>query len=169
MKINFYHRPLSLGGVEFGIGSAYSDNTLVATSLHRNPTKARDQLRAVLASDLVVSTRGLVSFEKEVDRYLEGEAVIWQTPFSLPTTTEFQRRLWIALSKIEPGRAVTYGEIARRSGSPGGARAAGQACGKNPLPLRIPCHRVVAAGGKLGGFTGDLEVKKALLELEGAR
>lgn len=169
MTTSFFHRPMSLGGIDFGIGSAYREGTLIATSLCGNPRGALQQLSALVSRDLVVRRAGLPSFEKEIDRYLAGEAVIWRTPFSLPQATGFQQKLWISLSRIAPGETVTYGEIARRSGCPGGARAAGQACGKNPLPLRIPCHRVVSAGGKLGGFTGDLEVKKALLELEGAR
>ena len=69
------------------------------------------------------------------------------------------------ISVIKPGETTTYGELATAAGSPGGARAVGQACNKNPLALLIPCHRVVAANGP-GGFAGDLEMKLKLLEIE---
>ena len=65
------------------------------------------------------------------------------------------------------GQVVSYGEIARRIGRPRGSRAVGQALGRNPIPIVIPCHRVVAAGGRLGGYTGGLAIKKKLLRLEG--
>ncbi|HIN80200.1 MAG TPA: methylated-DNA--[protein]-cysteine S-methyltransferase [Planctomycetes bacterium] len=167
MTIGFYHRQHRLGDLLFGIGSAFTGNTLLATSLQSEPRKARGDIARLLGSSLSARTTGLSSFEEEIDRYLRGEPVRWQTPFDLPHSTDFQRQLWLALSRVPTGKTVTYGEIAMKSGSPRGARAAGQACGKNPLPLRIPCHRVVSADGRIGGFTGDLEVKRALLRLEG--
>lgn len=80
----------------------------------------------------------------------------------------FTARLLVELQTIPRGATVTYGELARRLGRPGAARAAGTACGANPLPLFIPCHRVVAAGGALGGFSAGLAWKKFLLASESA-
>jgi len=79
--------------------------------------------------------------------------------------TAFQRKVWHHISKIPYGKCITYRELAAEAGSPEGARAAGMACGANPMALIIPCHRVVAANG-LGGFAGGTAVKKALLDLE---
>ncbi len=79
--------------------------------------------------------------------------------------TRFQKRVWKELIKIPRGKTITYFELARRIGSPRACRAVGNACGKNPLPVAIPCHRVVAANG-LGGFTGGLKKKIRLLKLE---
>lgn len=81
--------------------------------------------------------------------------------------TAFQRKVWKAIARIPFGKVKSYGEIAREIGSPGAARAVGAACGANPLPLFVPCHRVVASNGELGGFSGGLGVKKKLLRLEG--
>lgn len=83
-----------------------------------------------------------------------------------PSGTDFQRAVWAALSGIRPGDVLTYGELARRLGRPGAARAVGQACGANPLPVFIPCHRVVAADGGLGGFSAGLDWKRRLLDAE---
>lgn len=80
----------------------------------------------------------------------------------------FTARVWHEIRKIPRGEVRSYSRIAKALRRPGAARAVGQACGKNPVPLLIPCHRVVAADGTLGGFTGDLRVKRRLLELEGA-
>jgi len=80
----------------------------------------------------------------------------------------FTARLLAALQEIPRGVTVTYGELARRLGRPGAARAVGNACGANPLPLFIPCHRVVAAGGAPGGFSAGRAWKKFLLASEGA-
>lgn len=80
--------------------------------------------------------------------------------------TLFQRKVWDALQDIPPGRTITYGQLARRLGLPGGARAVAQACGANPAAVIVPCHRVVAADGGLGGYRWGIERKRALLEKE---
>jgi len=79
--------------------------------------------------------------------------------------TPFQMKAWEGIRRILFGKTMTYGEVAAMTGSPGGARAIGQAMGRNPLPLIFPCHRVVAVGG-LGGFSGGLELKEYLLNRE---
>lgn len=79
--------------------------------------------------------------------------------------TEFQRRVWKGIAEIPYGKTKTYGELAQALGSPGAARAVGQACNANPLALIVPCHRVIGASG-LGGFSGGCAMKQALLRLE---
>jgi O-6-methylguanine DNA methyltransferase len=83
--------------------------------------------------------------------------------------TTFQRRVWEELRRLRPGQTRTYGDLAARVGRPGAARAVGQACGANPVPVLIPCHRVLAAGGRLGGFSGGTGWKARLLAREGVR
>ncbi|HAP00257.1 MAG TPA: cysteine methyltransferase [Fibrobacteres bacterium] len=82
--------------------------------------------------------------------------------------TEFQRKVWREIEKIPLGKTRTYADIAKAIGKPGASRAVGSACGANPIPLFVPCHRVVASNGGLGGFSGGLDIKKKLLRLEGA-
>lgn len=88
----------------------------------------------------------------------------------VPTGTAFQQKVWRALRKIPHGRTATYGQIARRVGRPGAARAVGSACRSNPIALFIPCHRVIGATGDLCGFGGGgVDVKKRLLGVEGVK
>jgi len=87
--------------------------------------------------------------------------------FDIGGMTPFQRSVLEAISKIPPGETMTYGEVAAAAGKPGAARAVGNVMAHNPIPLMLPCHRVVASNG-LGGFTGGLDIKRKLLKLEGA-
>jgi methylated-DNA-[protein]-cysteine S-methyltransferase len=87
-------------------------------------------------------------------------------PLSL-AGTEFQKAVWRTMAELAPGQLTTYGEIARALGNPGACRAVGQAVGANPLPIFIPCHRVLAAGGKVGGYSSGLPRKRWLLAHEG--
>ena len=90
-------------------------------------------------------------------------------PLDLSAGTEFQRRVWRALRRIPQGSTNTYGQIAQAIGRPQAVRAVGGACGANPIPVLIPCHRVVQTSGGLGGFSGGLEWKRLLLAREGGR
>jgi len=102
---------------------------------------------------------------KELHEYFEGT----RTEFTFPVEadgTDFNRKVWEQVAGIPYGKTKTYGEIARTIENPGASRAVGTANGRNPIPIVIPCHRVVAAGGKLGGFGGGLPLKRKLLNLE---
>jgi methylated-DNA-[protein]-cysteine S-methyltransferase len=107
----------------------------------------------------------------QLERYFAGELQRFELPLTArEDATPFQRRVWARMQAIPYGEVLTYGELAAELGT--AARAVGGACGKNPLPIVVPCHRVVAANG-LGGFSGEWEsgepgeVKKLLLQLEG--
>ena len=102
---------------------------------------------------------------REMKEYFSGRRALFQVPLDLDGTLH-QLRVWAALRQIPYGQTVTYGELARRLGSPAGARAVGRGCATNPVPVIVPCHRVVAGTGGLQGFGGGLWRKKALLEME---
>lgn len=104
---------------------------------------------------------------EELCEYLRGERKSFDIPFAL-SGTDFQKRVWQALLRVPYGQTLTYGELALLAGSPGGARAVGMACNKNPLPFIVPCHRVVGKNGALTGYALGLELKKRLLDLEKA-
>ena len=99
--------------------------------------------------------------------YLAGARRSFDLPLD-PRGTSFQRRVWAALTAIPWGETRTYAQIAAAVGSPRAVRAVGQANHRNPIPILIPCHRVVGADGTLTGYGGGLELKRKLLELEGA-
>jgi methylated-DNA-[protein]-cysteine S-methyltransferase len=98
--------------------------------------------------------------------YFARERTSFDIPLDLETVTDFQRTVYNELVKVEHGRLTTYGELAQAVDRPELARAVGQAVGANPIPIVIPCHRVVAADSKLGGFSGGLPAKVALLTVE---
>lgn len=102
---------------------------------------------------------------EQLEEYFEGQ----RTQFDLPIKmdgTDFQKKCWEALMKIGYGKTVTYAEEARMIGSPKALRAVGMANHRNPIAIVVPCHRVVASGGKIGGYGGGIEVKRRLLEME---
>jgi O-6-methylguanine DNA methyltransferase len=102
-----------------------------------------------------------------VKNVLAGRATGELPPLDLSTGTEFQRAVWQALQRIPTGQTRSYGEIASAIGKPKAVRAVGGACGANPIPVLVPCHRVLAAGGKIGGFSSGLDWKRKLLVREG--
>ncbi|HXZ61744.1 MAG TPA: methylated-DNA--[protein]-cysteine S-methyltransferase [Acidimicrobiales bacterium] len=102
---------------------------------------------------------------RELEEYFAGARTEFGVPVELDGTP-FQREVWAELTRIGYGETITYGELARRVGRPRGPRAVGQANGRNPIPIIVPCHRVVASGG-IGGYGGGVKVKRALLALEG--
>ena len=105
---------------------------------------------------------------RQLRAYFAGELVSFDLPLELHGT-DFQRRCWLALATIPYGQTVSYGEQARRLGlGPDSARAVGAANARNPLPIVLPCHRVIGADGSLTGFGGGLDMKRFLLEHEGA-
>ena len=114
-----------------------------------------------------VGPRALVATARQqLDEYLAGERRRFELPLDF-AGTEFQRRAWLALTEIPYGETRTYAEQARVLGT--GARAVGSANARNPVPIVIPCHRLVGSDGSLTGFGGGLELKEWLLRLEGAR
>jgi methylated-DNA-[protein]-cysteine S-methyltransferase len=101
----------------------------------------------------------------QLDEYFDGERTDFDVPMELDGT-DFQREVWTELTRIPYGETISYGELARRVGRPSAPRAVGQANGRNPIPVIVPCHRVLASNG-IGGYGGGLKVKRALLAVEG--
>lgn len=103
---------------------------------------------------------------KELKDYMAGKRRVFSVPFELDGT-EFQCRVWAELFKIPFGELSTYAGIAKALGQPKAVRAVGAANGKNPLPVIVPCHRVIASDGTLAGYSGGIEIKRLLLRREG--
>lgn len=137
-----------------------------ATLFHRTRQAAEAELRSVAATE--PDTDRADEVEGLLRAYATGSAgALSEYPVDLPPCTPLQRRTWLALREIPGGETRSYSWLARRTGAES-PRATGAMVGANPVPLWLPCHRVVAADGKLQGFGGGLAMKQALLELEGA-
>lgn len=137
-----------------------------AAEAHASEGLRRWAARWAPAAELRRDAAALEPLERELLSYSAGELERFATPLDL-RGSEFQRRVWAGLLRIGYGRTQSYGELARAIGSSGAARAVGSANGANPVPILVPCHRVVASDG-LGGYGLGLPLKRALLELEGA-
>ncbi len=133
------------------------------------PATRKRALETAGGASLAAAPRGaLRAVMNDLIRYFRGEAVdLGRHPVSLRGQPPFVRRALLAARRIPYGQVRTYAWVARVAGRPGAARAAGQAMSRNPIPLLVPCHRVVGAGGRLTGFGGGLALKRALLRLEG--
>ncbi len=108
----------------------------------------------------------LQEVRRQLNAYFAGKLKVFDIPYSLEGTP-FQQKVWRALCDIPYGTCITYGELAKRIGDPKACRAVGMANGRNPLPIIVPCHRVIGSGGKLTGYTGGLDIKTKLLQIEG--
>ena len=130
--------------------------------------KVLEQLAATISPRVLESPAKLDEARRELDRYFDGRLRDFELPLDWRLTRGFYRKVLRATSRIPYGQTLSYSEVAKRAGSPRAVRAAGTALGSNPLPIIVPCHRVLRSGGALGGYGGGIEVKQTLLELEGA-
>jgi methylated-DNA-[protein]-cysteine S-methyltransferase len=127
-----------------------------------------DELAAAISPRVLAAPRRLDGPRRELDEYFAGRRQRFAARLDWRLTTGFTRRVLRATARIPYGQVSTYKQIAGEAGSPRGFRAAGNALGSNPLPIVVPCHRVLATGGGLGGYTGGVQRKRMLLTVEGA-
>jgi methylated-DNA-[protein]-cysteine S-methyltransferase len=125
-----------------------------------------EDLAARLSPRMLAAPGRLDEPRRELDEYFAGRRRRFSVPLDLRLMTEFTRRVLQATAAIPYGEVSSYRDVAARAGSPRGSRAAGNALGSNPLPIVLPCHRVLHTGGGLGGYTGGVERKRTLLAIE---
>jgi methylated-DNA-[protein]-cysteine S-methyltransferase len=130
---------------------------------------ALDQLAAHISPRVLAAPRALDPARRELDEYFAGARRNFDLALDWQLTVGFGRRVLQATATIPFGAVSSYGRVAAAAGSPRGARAAGNALGANPLPIVVPCHRILHAGGGLGGYTGGVERKRVLLDIERRR
>ena len=128
------------------------------------------EIRTLFPGAAAKSCGAVTALAGRLQAFMAGKPVSFDTA-ALDTSRvpPYPRKVLAALAAIPRGNVMSYGGVASITGAPGGARAAGQGCGKNPFPVVYPCHRVIRADGSLGGFGGGLMLKRALLEMEGIR
>ena len=127
------------------------------------------ELAATVSPRILAAPARLDEVRRELDEYFAGDRKDFDLSLDWRLTKGFRRRVLRVTARIPYGETATYAEVAGRAGSARAHRAAGSALGANPIPVVVPCHRVLRTGGALGGYGGGLEVKETLLELEGAR
>ena len=142
---------------------------LVALGLpNRDPEEVVEDLAARISPRVLEAPARLDEVRRELDRYFEGDLRDFDLPLDWQLTKGFRRRVLRQAARIPYGRTLSYKQVAAKAGNERAVRAAGSALGSNPIPIVVPCHRVLRTGGALGGYGGGLEVKEQLLRLEGA-
>ncbi|MFI5612297.1 methylated-DNA--[protein]-cysteine S-methyltransferase [Amycolatopsis sp. NPDC051903] len=172
MPVEFAVFPTAIGAC----GLAWRDSTIIGTALPgSSPASTRSWLAhrypdATDATGTPPPPEIRTAVEKITDLLAGGHPDLSDLPLDLDPLPEFNRRAYEIARRIPPGKTMTYGDIAHALGMPGAAQAVGQAMGNNPFPIIVPCHRVLAAGGKHGGFSapGGVETKRRMLVIEGA-
>jgi methylated-DNA-[protein]-cysteine S-methyltransferase len=152
------------------VGVAYTEQGLYRLVLpQESPLMVREDLLEDSQRDWIEDENN--PYQEELTRYLAGERVVFDFPIDWSWATPFQRNALEVVRNIPYGKAESYGSVASLLGKPSASRAVGGALGRNKVPLVIPCHRVLASGGKLGGFSSrnGLKDKLLLLELEGIK
>jgi methylated-DNA-[protein]-cysteine S-methyltransferase len=130
--------------------------------------EALEDLAAKISPRVLEAPARLDEVRRQLDLYFEGRLREFDLPLDWQLSSGFRRRALRAIDRIPYGKTRSYTEIARSAGNERAVRAAGTACGANPIPIVVPCHRVLRSGGALGGYGGGLPMKEALLEMEGA-
>ena len=128
-----------------------------------------EELAARVSPRVLEAPGRLDEARRELDLYFEGRLRDFELPLDWRLSRDFRRRALRAVARIPYGKTRTYAQVATSAGNERAVRAAGSACGSNPIPIVVPCHRVLRTGGGLGGYGGGLPMKEALLELEGVR
>ncbi len=147
---------------------ASSERGLCRISFDPEPERELEALARAFGTRVLRSPRGVDLVRRELDEYFEGRRRDFELSLDWRLTRGFQNRAQHAIARIPYGETRTYRWIAEKAGNARAFRAAGTACGANPLPPIVPCHRVVPAGGGVGSYGGGPEMKRALLRLESA-
>ena len=148
------------------VGILASSEGLLGTTLPQSSTREACQLLGDRLNQATSSALQFVDLVERLKVYFSGHQATFPDKLDFSGATPFQRQVWQITRLIPYGETKTYRWIAGQLNRPEAARAVGQALGRNPLPVIVPCHRVIASNGKLGGFNGGLEMKRYLLSLE---
>lgn len=137
--------------------------------INREPGKYSEQLQSQYKQNFIADKNYLAEPLKALKEYFQGKRQKFNLDLDFGTATEFQKHVWQTLMKIPYGQVRSYQWVAQQAGIPQGARAVGTANRCNPIPIVVPCHRVIKADGKLGGYSAGITIKQALLKLEGIK
>jgi methylated-DNA-[protein]-cysteine S-methyltransferase len=145
-----------------------TDRGLCRIHFDPDPERELESLARRFGPRVLRSAKPVERVKRQLDEYFSGARRAFDVDWDVRTLPEFNRRVLAELAHVEYGTTTTYGALAARSGNPKAARAVGTVMNRNPVPIVLPCHRVVGANGTLVGYAGGLERKERLLRLEGA-
>ena len=145
-----------------------TDHGICRIHFDADPERALEALARQYGPRVLRSAKPVDRVRKELDEYFAGRRHAFDLDWDVRQLAPFNRRVLTELARVEYGHTTTYGQLAAASGNPKAARAVGTIMNRNPIPIVLPCHRVVGADGKLVGYAGGLERKELLLRLEGA-
>lgn len=165
--MNIYYSEIKIPVIKRTFLIAKNKEGVFRIDFNDNINEFKGSIKFQFTEEPVYSPDKLKKEVKQILEYFERKRKIFTFPVSLKGTY-FQKSVWNAISDIMYGKTIAYSDIAFRINHPYAVRAVGNACGKNPVPLVIPCHRVTAKGS-IGGYGGDIELKKTLLDLEKAK
>ncbi|UCD08483.1 MAG: methylated-DNA--[protein]-cysteine S-methyltransferase [Dehalococcoidales bacterium] len=148
------------------VGIAATGKGVSAVTLPRDTEEEAVMLLGEKSGNGDMDPELLPNLMERITNYFDGEKVSFPDELDLTSASEFQKKVWQAACLIPYGETRSYLWVATQAGNPRASRAAGRALGRNPLPIIIPCHRVIAGNGGMGGFTGGIEMKMRLLALE---
>jgi len=145
-----------------------SDRGLCTIAFHPDPDAERERLARIFGPRVLRTSKPVDRARRELDQYFEGSRDEFDLALDLRAVPEFHVEVLHELAKVPYGTTTTYGTLAAKVGRPHAARAVGTVMNRNPIPIVLPCHRVIGANGSLVGYGGGLDVKERLLRLEGA-
>src|SRR3954453_595361 len=152
--------PLLLAPTDEGLGGVAFES--------EDSDEGMEELAARVSPRLLEAPARLDAVRRQIEEYFEGRRTMFELPVDMQLAHGFRRKALGFVANIPYGRTASYKEVASGAGSPAAVRAAGSACAPNPVPIVVPCHRVLRTGGGLGGYGGGLDRKEQLLRLEGA-
>jgi methylated-DNA-[protein]-cysteine S-methyltransferase len=147
---------------------ATTERGLCRIAYDADPEQEEEHLARAFGVRVLRAAKPIDPARRELDEYFEGRRRSFDLPVDVGLVADFNRRVLGELARVPYGEVVTYGELAARAERPRAARAVGTVMNRNPIPIVLPCHRVIGANGSLTGYGGGLERKEALLRLEGA-
>ncbi len=150
---------MNIGYMETPIGvlRIKTENSLIVEIHAMTPTESMSEAGE---DNLIIETK------KQLEEYFRGKRKNFDLPLDMTAGTWFQQEVWACLKKIPYGKTMSYGEVARALGRAGASRAVGNAVGKNPFLIVVPCHRVIKGDGSIGGFSSGLDKKRGLMQIE---
>lgn len=163
-----YYSKIEVPELKITLLMAKNDKGVCSIEFSSNVVKFLKMLAKRYSDGIEFAPKKLKAEVRQIQEYFSGRRKTFNMKLFLKGT-EFQKKVWYAIAEVKFGKTASYDWISKRIKNPGALRAVGSACGKNPVPIVIPCHRIISKDGSIGGFGGGLPLKRKLLKIENVR